>query len=347
MSRSFYNSFSLDEAGETTPHFGSGEAKGEGAAQAKEGEGGGGENDLSAVIASLRFELDGEDEAMPKADAKDTRDDHKSEGAQAKAGGGLRGEFKSEAKIGSNSTGTLYVNSTLQMPDNDHLLRSISMLLDQMIVRSCSDYDMFTQAQAPSLDECDVQDIFSFIKKAFSVAMWSPEVNVIAMVLISRLQGSKSMSLNLNNWDKVILCAMLVAQKIWDDVPLANVDFPTLWNTAFHGAEEGKLNLQDINRMEKLFLELLHYDVHVTRATYTQFYFELHSLQSSATVDQPMIPQLSEDNAQALEARSSTFSTQLLSYSDKKAAMKASSKSLNVGPGHSLLDEKSKAFFLS
>jgi hypothetical protein len=346
---SFYSSFGLAKAGETTPHFGSGEAKDEGAAQAKEGEVGdrGGGNDLSAAIASLRFEFNDEDEAMSKGDAKDTGPDHKSEGAQAKASGGPGGEFKSESKVGSNSTGTLYVRSTLQVPDVDHLLLSISMLLDQMIMRSSSDYDMFTQAQAPSLAEIDMQDIFSFMKKAFSIAMWSPEVNVIAMVLISRLAGSTDMSLNLNNWDKVILCAMLVAQKIWDDVPLSNVDFPTLWNTAFHGAEPGQINLQDINRMEKLFLELLHYDVHVTRATYTQFYFELHSLSQSATEDQPMIPQLSEDNAQALEARSSTFSTQLLSYADKKAAMKASSKSLNVGPGHSLLDEKSKAFFLS
>ena len=233
------------------------------------------------------------------------------------------------------------MRSTLQVPDVDHLLLSISMLLDQMIMRSSSDYDMFTQAQAPSLDEIDMQDIFSFMKKAFSIAMWSPECNVIAMVLISRLAGSTDISLNLNNWDKVILCAMMVAQKIWDDVPLSNVDFPTLWNTAFHGAEEGKINLQDINRMEKLFLELLHYDVHVTRATYTQFYFELHSLSQSATEDQPLISQLSEDNAQALEARSSTFSTQLLSYAEKKAAMKASSRSLNVGVGH-----KSKPFFL-
>ena len=139
---------------------------------------------------------------------------------------------------------------------------------------------------------------------------------------------------------------MLVAQKIWDDVPLTNVDFPTLWNTAFHGAEPGQINLQDINRMEQLFLELLHYDVHVTRATYAKFYFELHSLPRSATEEQPMIPQLSEDNAQALEARSSTFSTQLLSYADKKAAMKAPSRSLNVGVGHNLLDDKSKPFFL-
>jgi hypothetical protein len=338
---SFCGSFSLDKAGKT-----SGEAKGEGAAQAKEGEGGGG-NDLSAAIASLRFEYDGEEgEAMPKADAKDDGDDHKSDGGQAKAGGGCGGEFKSEAKVGSNSMGTLYVRSTLQVPDMDHLLRSISRLLDQMIERRAADYDEFTQAQAPSLDEIDMQDIFSFVKKAFSIAMWSPEVNIIAMVLISRLAGSTDISLNLNNWDKVILCAMLVAQKIWDDVPLTNVDFPTLWNTAFHGAEPGQINLQDINRMEQLFLELLHYDVHVTRATYAKFYFELHSLPRSATEEQPMIPQLSEDNAQALEARSSTFSTQLLSYADKKAAMKASSRSLNVGAGHNLLDDKSKPFFL-
>jgi hypothetical protein len=34
---------------------------------------------------------------------------------------------------------------------------------------------------------------------------------------------------NFNNWDKILLCSLLLAQKLWDDTPLANVDFPAIW----------------------------------------------------------------------------------------------------------------------
>jgi hypothetical protein len=41
------------------------------------------------------------------------------------------------------------------------------------------------------------------MKNAFKIAQWSPECNVIAMVLISRLTASTEATFNINNWDKV------------------------------------------------------------------------------------------------------------------------------------------------
>ena len=85
-----------------------------------------------------------------------------------------------------------------------------------------------------------------FMKESFDLAMWSPECNIIALVslmfllflvisrlcekvLITRLIGSTEVTFNFNNWDKILLCALLLAQKLWDDTPLANVDFPAIW----------------------------------------------------------------------------------------------------------------------
>jgi hypothetical protein len=77
------------------------------------------------------------------------------------------------------------------------------------------------------------RNIFHFMKESFTLALWSPECNIIALVLITRLVGSTEVTLNYNNWDKILLCALLLAQKLWDDTPLANVDFPAIWQNVY------------------------------------------------------------------------------------------------------------------
>ena len=138
------------------------------------------------------------------------------------------------------------------------------------------------------------------MKESFTLGMWSPECNIISLVLITRLIGSTSVTLNCNNWDKILLCALLLAQKLWDDTPLANVDFPAIWQNVYPNET---IDLKVVNSMEKLFLIQLHYDVHVSRSTYTQFYFELRDLSEQAF---PLEP-LSEEAVSALFTRVASF----------------------------------------
>ena len=50
------------------------------------------------------------------------------------------------------------------------------------------------------------------------------------------------------NWRPIILCALLVAQKVWDDRYLSNADFAIIY--PFFVTKE-------INKLEKKFLELV------------------------------------------------------------------------------------------
>jgi hypothetical protein len=108
---------------------------------------------------------------------------------------------------------------------------------------------------------------------------------------------------------------MLLAQKIWDDTPIGNIDFPAIWQNAY---PEEEIDVAVVNSMEKLFLILLSYDVHVTRCvgfcstktaqicalitiflrfrllrstTYTQFYFELRDLTDAEFSLEPLSEQ--------------------------------------------------------
>jgi hypothetical protein len=318
---SFYDSFTL----KSVPAAG---------AQAKDGE----SLDLVSSLANIRNEFSEAkgDGQGGWAQAKDSGRDF--DGSQAKGSGGGDSDAQSkEAKrvqrACSSSTSSLYVRSTLQVPDVDHLLVSIAMLLEQLIQPKVLDFDMFSRHIPPSIAKVNMHVIYSFMKEAFIIAQWSPECNIIAMVLISRMCASTDVSLNLNNWDKILLCALLVAQKIWDDVALSNNDFPLLWQQAFPGNTGLEINLADVNRMERTFLEVMHYDVNVTRSTYTQFYFELNALTASLGAPKKTAVQskLSVRDAEMLEMRSATFTSQIMSLHDKKKAVAQGSKSATLG----------------
>jgi hypothetical protein len=75
----------------------------------------------------------------------------------------------------------------------------------------------------------DIEQVYKFVRSIFEVAQFSPECNVIALVYINRLLAFAKMPLHRKNWRPVVLSALLLAQKVWDDECLANVDFPKIW----------------------------------------------------------------------------------------------------------------------
>ena len=125
-----------------------------------------------------------------------------------------------------------------------------------------------------------------------------------------------------------------------------------------------------INQMEKYFLAQLHYDVHVTRTTYTQFYFELRDLSDQVF---PLKPLSEEDVSRALprygcvagraadyghagrcsqgrklEAQGAHLNSHLISAKDRWQAREGvGSRSLTVKPGEKMMTKGSGKFVLS
>ena len=67
----------------------------------------------------------------------------------------------------------------------------------------------------------------------------------------------------------MLLAAMIVAQKVWDDKSLLNVDFSVICSA---------YTLKDINNLEKAFLDLIEYNVSITASLYASYYFELRTV---------------------------------------------------------------------
>lgn len=77
------------------------------------------------------------------------------------------------------------------------------------------------------------------------------------------------MSLKATNWRPLMLCALLVAQKVWDDVCLTTFDFSFIY--PFFDNEE-------LKNLESKFLNLLQFKVHVTTKLYAKYYYELRDM---------------------------------------------------------------------
>ena len=222
-----------------------------------------------------------------------------------------------QVQLKYNSTSSMYIDSTISKPCIDEMIFCVSIVIHDRIEegeRALADDpsiahvmpSMFDTASKPLLKQLDSSDptedtIFESIKAIYSIAEFSAECLVISLLYIERLRSLTGLHLFLSNWQPVLLAAMVVAQKVWDDKSLLNVDFTLICSN---------YSLRDINQLEKAFLEMLQYNVSITTSLYASYYFELRTLCEREQRSFTLKP-LTEEQQRALELRAET-KTQML-----------------------------------
>jgi hypothetical protein len=116
------------------------------------------------------------------------------------------------------------------------------------------------------------------------------------------------MPLQPTNWRPLVLCSLLIAQKVWDDRYLQNSDFAFIY--PFFVTEE-------INKLEMKFLELIQYNVTVKSALYARYYFEMRALFKENEKEFPL-KALTKKDAEKLQISSALFSQQFEKPSTKE-----------------------------
>ena len=102
--------------------------------------------------------------------------------------------------------------------------------------------------------------------------------------------------------------ALILAQKVWDDRSLHNVDFSVFCPM---------FTLKEINHLEKKFLELIGYDVSVNSSLYASYHFQLRTLCQKSHHGfslKPMEPSV----AAMLEARGLAYTEEFKKNATKK-----------------------------
>ncbi|XP_024136290.1 cyclin-Y isoform X1 [Oryzias melastigma] len=138
----------------------------------------------------------------------------------------------------------------------------------------------------------DQKQIYRFVRTLFSAAQLTAECAIVTLVYLERLLTYAEIDICPGNWKRIVLGAILLASKVWDDQAVWNVDYCQILKD---------ITVEDMNELERQFLELLQFNINVPSSVYAKYYFDLRSLSESNNLSFPLEP-LSREKAQKLEA---------------------------------------------
>ncbi|KAG5179306.1 hypothetical protein JKP88DRAFT_349989 [Tribonema minus] len=185
----------------------------------------------------------------------------------------------------NNSTSTIFASSTLSNPDADQIILCMSAVLKAQMEHDCTipldSQSAFGLFEMPGQGDAqgglvrgdsggdNIDDIYAFVHRIYSMAQFSPECCIISLVYINRIISTAQLPLHSANWRPLVLASLILAQKVWDDKSLATSTFAKIIPAYSKG---------QIFAFERRFLELLQYQAVVTQSLYARYYFELRDL---------------------------------------------------------------------
>lgn len=136
----------------------------------------------------------------------------------------------------SNSCSTIYIDdSTVSHPHLINTIKCVTLAIYYHIKNRTSDsvIDIFDERKHPftknttehDIREPDHRMIYKCVKNLFFAAHLSPECAIITLVYLERLLVCAEIDIVPCTWKRIILGAILLASKCWDDQSIWNLDF--------------------------------------------------------------------------------------------------------------------------
>eukprot|EP01088_Endostelium_zonatum_P002151 TRINITY_DN12609_c0_g1_i1.p1 TRINITY_DN12609_c0_g1~~TRINITY_DN12609_c0_g1_i1.p1 ORF type:complete len:332 (-),score=67.68 TRINITY_DN12609_c0_g1_i1:18-1013(-) len=228
---------------------------------------------------------------------------------------------RKSGQILSNSTSSLYIHSSINNPNVSDVNTAIAVVLRQTLINNHKKSEVATlttndedsdQSHEPEIYAIFNEEIHplshSFHNNALPTANQITgtldriflhnhlpvEISILTLAYVERLLSISSFTLNTTNYRRVLLAAVVLACKVWEDQAIFNRDFVPMF--AF-------LKVKDVHQLEKAFLKLLNYEVEVTGAVYAKYYFELRKIAIVNKTEWNLKP-LTKEKAKALTASS-------------------------------------------
>uniref|UniRef100_A0A803YGL8 Cyclin Y like 1 n=1 Tax=Meleagris gallopavo TaxID=9103 RepID=A0A803YGL8_MELGA len=217
-----------------------------------------------------------------------------------------------------SSCSTIFIDdSTVSQPN----LRSTIKCVTLAIFYHIKNRALFQREEVPDdyyKHDPDHKHIYRFVRTLFSAAQLTAECAIVTLVYLERLLTYAEIDICPSNWKRIVLGAILLASKVWDDQAVWNVDYCQILKD---------ITVEDMNEMERHFLELLQFNINVPASVYAKYYFDLRSLADDNNLSFLLEP-LSKERAQKLEAISRLCEDK---YKDlSKAAMRRSFSADNL-----------------
>ena len=141
----------------------------------------------------------------------------------------------------------------------------------------------------------DQRYIYKFMKNLFTAAQLTAECAIVTLIYLERVLTYAEIDLCPTNWKRLLLGAILLASKVWDDQAVWNVDYCQILKD---------VNVENINELERQYLNLLQFNINVPSSVYAKYYFDLRTLAEDYNLSFPH-EQLTKEKALKLEAMSS------------------------------------------
>jgi len=204
-----------------------------------------------------------------------------------------------------NSTGTLFIKDTMNAPNPAQITSCVAKAVIRLIKtdgrqppRRFVAVEVFDERVYPLGDEYNhfvmpkLRQVREFVESLVSKQRLSPEVAVLSCAFISRLIRNTGTQVNIYNWRRILLGALLIADKIWEESAVWNADYQKSFPN---------LSLDNLNQLERKFLHALDFNLTLRASTYAHYYFQLRSL---ADRDSFAMSPLDRESAKELEAKS-------------------------------------------
>lgn len=208
-----------------------------------------------------------------------------------------------------NSCSTIYIDdSTVSQPNLKSAIRLVACAIHYHIKRRTGDrsLDIFDERLYPLSRDMAVHDdyrtlvpdhrvIYKFMKNLFTAAQLTAECAIVTLIYLERVLTYAEIDLCPANWKRLLLGAILLASKVWDDQAVWNVDYCQILKD---------VNVENMNELERQYLNLLQFNINVPSSVYAKYYFDLRTLAEDNNLAFPHEP-LTREKACKLEAMSS------------------------------------------
>jgi len=205
----------------------------------------------------------------------------------------------------SNSTSSLYINNTMSSPSLDQVLWCTATaifyhLQEGHATKEPIFFSIFNELDNPISDERPnpsvippLTSVYKFFNSLFTTENLPSECAILTLAYIERLIHKTGISIHATNWRRICLSGLILASKVWEDQAVWNVDFLSVFPD---------IDVNDLKKLEKYFLEFLRYDVSLSASVYAKYYFELRVLAEQNSKHFPLEP-LTNQKASELERR--------------------------------------------
>lgn len=205
-----------------------------------------------------------------------------------------------------NSTGTIYVGSTMSKQNNDATIKAVSAVIRTHIKMALMDgveprpefnvfldpielYNLNCSSTPPPVSiQCENQQvrhhlvpsldqIVTFFNDIFSKSQLESECIIMAFIYCERLVKitKGKFCVRHDNWRSILFTCLIMASKVWDDLSMWNVDFSQV---------SPHYSLKRINELELKLLESLNFVIRVSASEYAKYYFHLRSIMAKLKI---------------------------------------------------------------